>query len=186
MSDMEIVRLTLMQREWPLDTPYLGVLNQPVFGTSTQVPTLNWTLVSEVASNHITEPILHHTLNIFAFISLMVLGFVGITLAIARWTLRPIRRANDAIERVAQGNLQTSGVRELDVMTNGINAMSKAREAAERKLVDRERELSVLLNSVPVAVITIDERGTLLSFNAAAEKTFGDTPRGKPRGFLLQ
>lgn len=47
------------------------------------------------------------------------------------------------------------------------------RYASERAVERRERHLRSILDTVPDAMIVIDEHGHILSFSAAAEKTFG-------------
>jgi two-component system sensor kinase FixL len=46
-------------------------------------------------------------------------------------------------------------------------------EAAEARARDREARLRSILETVPDAIITIDERGTIESFSPAAERLFG-------------
>ena len=47
------------------------------------------------------------------------------------------------------------------------------RSAAEQALERRERHLQSILDTVPDAMIVIDERGIVISFSAAAERLFG-------------
>lgn len=47
------------------------------------------------------------------------------------------------------------------------------RYASERAVERRERHLRSILDTVPDAMIVIDERGHIISFSAAAQKTFG-------------
>jgi two-component system, LuxR family, sensor kinase FixL len=46
-------------------------------------------------------------------------------------------------------------------------------EAAEARARDREARLQSILETVPDAIITIDERGDIESFSPAAERLFG-------------
>ena len=48
-----------------------------------------------------------------------------------------------------------------------------ARRAAEAALADSEQHVRSILETVPDAMIVIDERGRILSFSAAAERLFG-------------
>ena len=47
------------------------------------------------------------------------------------------------------------------------------RYASERAVERRERHLQSILDTVPDAMVVIDERGLIISFSAAAERTFG-------------
>ena len=51
------------------------------------------------------------------------------------------------------------------------------RRAAEQRLERRERHLESILATVPDAMIVIDEKGTMISFSAAAERLFGHLER---------
>jgi two-component system sensor kinase FixL len=59
----------------------------------------------------------------------------------------------------------------------GSRALKSARENAShlRDLRDREARLQSILDTVPDAMVVIDERGTVLSFSSAAERQFGWT-----------
>lgn len=52
-----------------------------------------------------------------------------------------------------------------------------ARKAAEQGLADSELHVRSILATVPSAMVVIDERGSILSFSAAAERLFGYSER---------
>ena len=64
----------------------------------------------------------------------------------------------------------------------------RAKEQAFRELEAREAHLRSILDSVPDAMIVIDERGTIQSFSSAAERQFGwtaDEAIGRNVSFLM-
>ncbi|THD56395.1 PAS domain S-box protein [Phenylobacterium sp.] len=64
----------------------------------------------------------------------------------------------------------------------------RAKEQAFAELEAREAHLRSILDSVPDAMIVIDERGTIQSFSSAAERQFGWTPDeaiGRNVSFLM-
>jgi len=176
-THIEITRTALINKAWPADKAYIGVNNQPVYGTLTNIPSLNWTLISEVIVSEITNPIWISLLKILFITLFGVILFIWFILYLANKTLQPIQNASVAIDNVAQGQYNTSllpvGIRELDTMTSGINRMTLAREKAEANLISKEQEQRQMLNSMVNAVISINEDGIILSFNTAAEKLFG-------------
>jgi two-component system sensor kinase FixL len=61
------------------------------------------------------------------------------------------------------------GLRGYGVVLRDVTDRRAAASAVER----RERHLQSILDTVPDAMVVIDERGAVISFSAAAEKTFG-------------
>ncbi|MCP3985617.1 MAG: PAS domain S-box protein [bacterium] len=179
LTHMGIARAALGDREWPADESYVGILGLPVYGTVTSIPDLHWSLVSEVLSSTITQPIKGSLARFLLMSGLMLTAFVWLVLALARRTLKPIQAASEAIDRVAGGDYRfdpvPSGVRELDALTSGFAGMAQARKEAEESLRARERDLAVTLDCVADAVVTIDEAGEILAFSKVAEEIFGYT-----------
>jgi two-component system, LuxR family, sensor kinase FixL len=71
------------------------------------------------------------------------------------------------------------GVSEVEVAEEhffvGIVRDISERKAAEQALLDKAAHLNAVMNTVIDGLITIDENGTISSFNAAAERIFGYT-----------
>ena len=105
---------------------------------------------------------------------------------IARSLSRRARALVTTAERITEGELElhadVSGRDELATLGQAFNAMTShlrstieteqqghAREAAQ------ESRLRAILNSTPDGIITIDEKGIISSYNAAAERLFGRT-----------
>jgi len=187
MTHFAITRAALIGKEWPVESSYIGVNNQPVFGTKTSIPLLSWTLVSEVIASKITQSIWQSLYKTILFTLLGMIVFVWFVLYLAGKTLKPIQNACEAIDHVAKGNYQyilpICGIHELDVMTAGFNNMVKARQRAENLLQQREQDLAITLNSIGDAVITTDDKGCVTRMNPVAEQLVGwslQQAHGKP------
>ena len=183
MTHLPITRNALIDTEWPIDVSYTGVIDKAVYGTFTTIPSLNWTLVSEVFVDGITWPIWISLFKVFVLTLASLAIFIRFIFYLVAKTLKPIQEACDAIDHVAKGDyhisLKLTGIRELDVMALGIIHMTKERKKAEIALEDkyllqdREKEQREMLDFMVNSVITVDEIGHVLSFNKAAEQLFG-------------
>ncbi len=177
MTHLEITRSALNDDGWSADVPYVGAIGQPVYGVLTIIPSLNWTLVSEVSVSKIIQPIWVLLLEMFLVTSSVMMAFVWFVLHLARETLKPIQYSCEAIDHVARGDydfsLKPVGIPELDAMTAGIIRMTKARQEAENALHESEQDLVITLNSIGDAVIACDENGLVTRMNPVAEQLTG-------------
>jgi len=141
MTHLAITRTALINEEWPSNKSYIGVINQPAFGTLTTVPSLNWTLVSEVPSSQLTGPIWDSLFNIALLTLFGIVLFIWLVLNLVGKTLKPIQQAHEAINHVSQGDYQHTldlcGIHELDTMSSGFNNMAK-------ELLKREQTINTI------------------------------------------
>ena len=161
MTHFGIARAALTNSDWSAKSSYIGVLNEPVYGTLTSIPSLNWSLISEVITSKITQPIWISLFKISLFTLFAIVIFIGFVLYLVNKTLIPIQKACEAIDHVAKGDyqytLQASGIRELDTMSLGFNSMTKARQDAEKNLIEsRKRYQSLFEKSADALVIFED------------------------------
>ena len=114
------------------------------------------------------------------FAMLLALGTVALGLS------RRARALVTTAERITDGELalraDVGGRDELGVLGETFNAMTAhLRSTIETEKHGRSREaaqearLRAILNSTPDGIITIDEKGLISSYNAAAERLFGYT-----------
>ena len=145
MTHLAITRAALMNENWPVDLPYIGVVNQSVFGTKTDIPSLHWTLITEVQESQIMQPIWDSILKIIILALLGMILFILFVLYLANKTIEPIQSTCEAINNFAKDELQSElkscGIYELDTMTSGFNDMVKERQTAINLLYERERNL---------------------------------------------
>ncbi len=177
MTHLPIARAALIAAEWPSDISYTGVIGQPVFGAITPIPSLSWTLVSEVIVSEITRPIVHGLLGTAAVDLLIILVCVSGVLVLANKTLRPLQQVSGAIARVARGDYQfvlnPSGIRELDAITSAFDDMAAQRKRAEADLRRSEEHFRTVFGAGNDAMVEINGRGAVALFNPAAERMFG-------------
>lgn len=177
MTHLEIVRSALIDTNWANDKSYIGISNEPVYGTLTTIPSLGWTLISEVSTTEILSPIINSLMKMLLLTLLGLIIFIWLVLHLARKTLYPIQQASDAIVQVAKGNyqvsIQTTGIKELDAMISSINYMAIARQKAQKALQENEQDLIITLNSIGDAVITCDEKGLVSRMNPIAQRLTG-------------
>ncbi|RDH82813.1 MAG: hypothetical protein DIZ80_11100 [endosymbiont of Galathealinum brachiosum] len=177
MTYIPIVRTALIGAEWPTDISYIGVTDQPVYGTLTNIPSLNWTLVSEVIESNIINPIWKSLLELFLVTLVAMVIFIWLIMRLVKTTLVPIQHAREAIDHVARGDydykLEPTGVHELDDMIYRITNMTKARQVAEISLQESEQDLLITLNSIGDAVIACDANGFVTRMNPVAERLTG-------------
>jgi len=187
MTHLEIVRTALIGANWTTDNSYTGINNEPVYGTLTTISSLGWTLISEVSTKKIIQPIKNSLIKMLSFTVFGLIIFIWLALYLARKTLLPIHQASDAIVQIAKGNyqvtLQNTGIKELDAMVSSIGYMATARQKAEKALLESEQDLIITLNSIGDAVITCDAKGRVSRMNPVAQQLTGwsiDQAKGLP------
>ncbi|MEE8365589.1 MAG: EAL domain-containing protein [Gammaproteobacteria bacterium] len=199
MTHLGIARSVVINEEWPVEVTYIGVINEPVFGTSTTIPSLNWTLVSEVPASRITQPIWEDLFTIIVVTLGGILFFVWFALRLANKTIKPLQQACDAIDYVAKGDfqhrLQPSGIKELNILSEGFNAMVKVREVVEhallhsqKNLADSEARFRGILESAIDGILLVDARGEIVLINPAISRMTGYTEEellGQPVEILV-
>ena len=120
---------------------------------------------------------------VFLDISAWVLLVMGIMLSgamgvvITRTTVKPMKNAINVANEVAGGNLDInvhiSGSKETKELGIALEKMvTQIKERAEALANSEERANGIINGSVDT-IITIDQRGTVLSFNLAGEQLFG-------------
>jgi len=185
MTHMPITRAALINEKWLAKKPYIGVTNQPVFGTMTNIPSLNWTLITEVISSKITQPIWYSLIKITFLTFLGMSIFIWFILHLASKTLKPIQSVCSAIDNVTEGNyhfnLKPCGVQELDALALGFNQMAKTRQSVEEKL----QLLARIFSDTNEGILITDAKQNIIDVNPAfcqitnynKEEVIGKSPR---------
>lgn len=97
-------------------------------------------------------------------------------------TFAEVQRKNDELEervRERTANLndalaaQESQNRALEKNNEELQRTQEELVASSQRLQESEQQISTIINSSPDGIITIDKRGTIQTFNAAAEMNFG-------------
>lgn len=123
--------------------------------------------------------------------NLGLLGLVAVAVLLAAliyansYILRPVNALVGATGQLAKGNLMArTGIlhsagelnqlaRAFDEMAESLQRQRHAIEHSEQALRESEERLRLVLDTALDAVITIDERGAVMSWNKEAEKIFG-------------
>ena len=146
MTHLEIARNSLINNKWSIETSYIGVNDKPVFGTLTSIPSLNWSLISEIPVTKIIQPIIDLLIEIAYYSIIMIIIFIAIAMYLVKKTIRPVQEICEAIDNVAEGNycllLNKCNIVELDAMMLGFNNMLNSRHRAEIASEERTKELA--------------------------------------------
>ena len=173
MTHLAITRTALANKAWEINTPYIGINQQAVFGTITTIPSLNWTLVSEVITSKITQPIRSKLIQASTFIVAGLMLFIWAILFLARKTIRPIQSICHATNHVAQGDfkvtLKPCGIKELDDLALDFNQMVIARKNAEEKLQLSSR----VFRETHDAITITDSQARIIDVNPSFSKITG-------------
>jgi len=87
------------------------------------------------------------------------------------------RNKNQQLNLTVQYNDETGKlIQSFNEMVTRTSNHETMRDIAEKKLKDNERNLNLILNNLADSIITINEKGIILTFNKSAETMFGFTP----------
>jgi len=110
--------------------------------------------------------------SILLFFLIAVTSFILQT----KWIYVPIKKLKEVTSKFSQGEYTVEIPRvtndEVGLLTRSIEQMRDKIQYSMNELIDGEQKQRAILESVPDAIITIDEHGTIQSFNPGAEKTF--------------
>ena len=118
------------------------------------------------------------TLALILFIS--VIGIAGLAyLLLRQYIFKPLKAINQLIKQRAEGD-QISEVAiyredDIGVLGSKLNHLIAIEEENKRILVEREQELKLIFNSVPVKIWYKDNKNTILRLNTLAAKSMGRT-----------
>ncbi|NWH07442.1 MAG: PAS domain S-box protein [Alphaproteobacteria bacterium] len=147
----------------------------PPFGVATVsagAATLLWLLVQPFLAPSFAFLFFVPPLFLAGLLQGSLAATIGGALGLAAGLIISARDGLDTHELVA-----ASGYAALCALTIGaswwLRAMHHEALAAAQKIQDREAHLQSILDTVPEAMIVIDERGTMQSFSTTAERLFG-------------
>jgi len=125
-------------------------------------------------------------ISMATYVNLFLLGVISLLIISAVWLIRtqitqPIARMTDVMTRLANGDLgldvpgkdQDNEIGKMGCAVEVFRNTAIAQEKNEQALRDREQRISAILNNVVDGIITIDQVGTIETFNPAAQRLFG-------------
>ncbi len=119
--------------------------------------------------------------RVYVMVSLLIVMFI-FTALIDWLALRPIKRILSRLTELTEGNLRQDfslprhAARELAQLGDSVNLLAgtwQAREEGRVRLRDREAHYDAVIRGAIDGIITIDESGSISTFNPAAEQIFG-------------
>jgi len=114
-------------------------------------------------------------LNLYAILLFCFIGVFSFIIQ-TKWVYQPILKLKDVTHQFSLGNynveLPKKSADEVGLLTRSIGQMRNKIQESIEQLVEKEKMQRVILESVPDAIITMDTKGIIQSFNPSAEKIF--------------
>ncbi|MBP0029677.1 ATP-binding protein [Roseofilum sp. Guam] len=122
--------------------------------------------------------------NINRTIALCILALVlsvGFGLVTAHWIIYPLVRLHNSSQQIASGNLETpvmiTGIGVVHRLTDSFSQMQQQLKTSFRTIAEKEHELTLIINSLPLGVVVFNPQGKLILINPKGEEILrGKTP----------
>ncbi|MBF0531945.1 MAG: response regulator [Candidatus Omnitrophica bacterium] len=185
-------RLAPGQEKTPLI--YDDYRGQRVIGTHYYIPSMDWVVVAEMDTAEAFLPLKKIQMEFWFFLGLVPIISLLVAMYLARHISRPLNRLREGIVVIAAGGsnrkVAVTSHDELGEVAVAFNRMADDlqtsttsierlnQEIAERQkieagLKDSDEKIRVLASAAQDAMIMMDNRGTVIFWNPAAEKIFG-------------
>lgn len=156
---------------------WINYVGDAVYGASTCVVDLGWTLAVEVKESYILQPLFEfrRSLTQMVFITLLFIGILGFYFS--RRFSRPIESLVSVSQSIASGDfgarVPSHYAGEIGELSKAFNYMLDKLQGAN-KTIDAERtKLNIVLDSLPLAVDIVDENRIILYANQVFKNIFG-------------
>ncbi|MDQ7058937.1 MAG: ATP-binding protein [Ghiorsea sp.] len=173
LTNQAIVRSLLAYKDWNSTQAYQGLEQYDVFGIGSHINNLSWSIISEVPTSRIMQPI-EKALGYLVFIVFLVhiiFGVFGILMV--RRMLKPIHSLSQAMQRAEDGqyqvNLPRSAYTEVQNLIQHFKSMTIEIEKRESELTQFLRAMEYLGESI----LIIDKHGVVTYINPAFKKDMG-------------
>ncbi len=137
-----------------------------------------WVLSSVIHEDTLFAPIekLKKLSIPIAVIVLVIVSFIAF--GIAYFISQPIIKLTEASDEISKGNMDvelddSKSQHELGRLTQSFNVMRKSLQERQIRLEESEQRLRGIITTAVDAVIMINRKGVMQSFNPAAERMFG-------------
>ncbi|MBL4658767.1 MAG: response regulator [Alcanivoracaceae bacterium] len=173
LTNKAIVRSLLAYKNWNSTQAYQGLEQHDVFGIGSHIKNLSWSIISEIPTSRIMQPI-EKTLSYLVFIVFLVhilFGVLGILMV--RIMLKPIHSLSQAMQHAEDGqyqvNLPHSAYTEVQNLIQHFKSMTIEIEKRESELTQFLRAMEHLGESIFI----IDKQGIVTYINPAFKKDMG-------------
>ena len=175
LTDKAIVRSLLAYKNWNSTQVYQGLEQHDVFGIGSHINNLSWSIISEIPTSRIMQPI-EEALTYLVFIVFLVHVLFGIFgILMVRRMLQPIHSLGQAMQRAEQGQYQVelphSAYKEIQNLIQHFKSMTHT-------IAERESELHqymFALEHLGEAILITSKHGIICYINSAFKKDTGYT-----------
>ena len=173
LTDKAIVRSLLAYKNWNSTQAYQGFEQKNVFGIGSHINNLSWSIISEIPTSRIMQPI-EKALGYLVFIVFLVYIFFGIfSILMVRRMLHPIRDLTQAIQSAKKGNYETTLPHSPYIE---ISSLIQHFKSMTHTIAQRESELEQFMRAIEhlgESILITDKEGIICYINPAFEKTTG-------------
>lgn len=134
-------------------------------------------LIVAASIEEIAQDIFKSTRSVLWISLALCVGAGWLALIPAVWLTRPLKRINQAAQRLAEGaydtDLPTKAVGEIGTLARTFRHMAEQIRQRDQALMDALARMQAVLRTAADGIITFNERGVIEEWNQAAEKIFG-------------
>ncbi len=157
-----------------VSTDYRG---EEILATWRYVPDVRWGIVTKMDTREafISARRLQQWFLVVGTITMLAVAVAAVL--VSRSISGPITQLTGSVKRIAAGSLaervDINSADEIGQLATEFNQMAERLQEKVAEVSEQEARTTTILNSTADGIMTIDENGTVISFNAAAGRLFG-------------
>jgi len=166
-SMLPLIKAVINNQPWDAGRSYEGIAGKEVFGASTLIDDLGWTVVTEIDQEKILLPIRELIFKLSAVGAVIVVLFLILGMHVVRRIVVAIELISNDFDRIAKQDFapskMSSSLKELDGMVNGFNRMVK--EIARRQ--QRLNQAAIVFENTSEGIFVTNSDPRIVSINSA-------------------